>query len=401
MKPSTKFSRYTMFALLYFAQGSIMGYFAALNSIYFLESGLEMTQAGLIGTIAMIPFVLKIFLGILSDRVNLFGFGHRKPYIIIGLMLQAFCLILIIFISPENNFGIYAFIAFILMSGMALYDTCTDGYALDSTPEEEEGFVQGVMVGGRAVGTIFVGLLGVIAHSFGWNAVFVSLAILTLLPLPFVLIFMSETERKVADKFEWKAFRAFNNRSIIGLALLGALYSFCIYGAYEIVAPALSTQFNMSVGPTSLIISTWGVGVVIGGLMGGPISKKFGFRKSVTMAVVFALISTGLLAVVLNPVIVWIVVPIFGIAFGLYETLFFAVAMNQTDSRIAASMFAILMAIANIGTGIGLGLTGVFVDSFGYPTTFIILSLANLLAFPLLSMMFSKKPASNLVVESD
>ncbi len=401
MKPSTKFSRYTMFALLYFAQGSIMGYFAALNSIYFLESGLEMTQAGLIGTIAMIPFVLKIFLGMLSDRVNLFGFGHRKPYIIIGLMLQAFCLILIIFISPENNFGIYAFIAFILMSGMALYDTCTDGYALDSTPEEEEGFVQGVMVGGRAVGTIFVGLLGVIAHSFGWNAVFVSLAILTLLPLPFVLIFMSETERKVADKFVWKAFRAFNNRSIIGLALLGALYSFCIYGAYEIVAPALSTQFNMSVGPTSLIISTWGVGVVIGGLMGGPISKKFGFRKSVTMAVVFALISTGLLAVVLNPVIVWIVVPIFGIAFGLYETLFFAVAMNQTDSRIAASMFAILMAIANIGTGIGLGLTGVFVDSFGYPTTFIILSLANLLAFPLLSMMFSKKPASNLVVESD
>jgi len=38
--------------------------------------------------------------------------------------------------------------------GMALYDTCTDGLALDTTPVEEQGKIQGFIVGGRAVDTI-------------------------------------------------------------------------------------------------------------------------------------------------------------------------------------------------------------------------------------------------------
>jgi PAT family beta-lactamase induction signal transducer AmpG len=89
-------------------------------------------------------------------------------------------------------------------------------------------------------------------------------------------------------------------------------------------------------------------------------------------------------------------VPLFGIAFGYYETLFFAMAMRETDTRIAASMYAILMAIANIGTGIGLGLTGILAKNFGYPTAFIVLGLSNVLAVPLLAMMRTKKTSNTL-----
>lgn len=399
--PVKKVYRYAMFALLYFAQGSIMGYFAALNAVYFLDSGLQMTQAGLIGTIAMIPFILKIFLGMLSDKVNLFGLGHRKPYIVIGLLLQSACLLLYMFISPSANFVLYAGFALLLMTGMALYDTCTDGYALDSTPAEDEGLVQGLMVGGRAAGTVIVGGLGFAAQHWGWNAVFIILAVITLLPLPFVIFFLQEEKRSADRAFVWKAFGAFKSKPLIALGLLGALYSFCIYGAYEIVAPALSSQFAMEVGPTSLIISIWGLGVVAGGLLGGSLSKKVGLNLSVTAAVIAATGATLFLAFFLTPVAAWIVVPIFGIAFGYYETLYFALAMRQTDTRIAASMYAILMAVANIGTGIGLGLTGILVDGFGYRAAFIVLAFANILAFPLLNMMNRGKSAEFSVPESE
>lgn len=47
-------------------------------------------------------------------------------------------------------------VAFMLQLGMALYDTCTDGLALDTTPEAEQGKIQGFMVGGRSIGTTYV-----------------------------------------------------------------------------------------------------------------------------------------------------------------------------------------------------------------------------------------------------
>jgi PAT family beta-lactamase induction signal transducer AmpG len=88
---------------------------------------------------------------------------------------------------------------------------------------------------------------------------------------------------------------------------------------------------------------------------------------------------------------------IFGFAFGFYETVYFAVSMARTDPRIAAAMFSILMAVANIGTGIGLAVTGSLVDGLGFPVTFIIIAVLNLLAVPLIPVVFSKKGAESPV----
>ena len=77
--------------------------------------------------------MLKIFLGMLSDRVNLFGFGHRKPYIVLGLLVQTTALIFVPLVNPGTQFIAFTALAFIALLGMALYDTCTDGLALDLT----------------------------------------------------------------------------------------------------------------------------------------------------------------------------------------------------------------------------------------------------------------------------
>jgi MFS transporter, PAT family, beta-lactamase induction signal transducer AmpG len=64
--------------------------------------------------------------------------------------------------------------------------------------------------------------------------------------------------------------------------------------------------------------------------------------------------------------------------------------MRVTDGRIAATMFSILMAVANIGTGIGLGLSGVLADSLGFVVTFLIIAGMNILALPLIRLIFSR-----------
>ncbi|RLD92796.1 MAG: hypothetical protein DRJ13_16195 [Bacteroidetes bacterium] len=64
---------------------------------------------GIFGAITLIPFVIKVFLGMLSDRVNLFGLRHRKPYIILGLLIQALCLVFVPFIDPDHDYLHYLF----------------------------------------------------------------------------------------------------------------------------------------------------------------------------------------------------------------------------------------------------------------------------------------------------
>ncbi len=377
-----------MFAMLYFAQGSIMSFFTALNALYLQSFGLDMSQIGIIGTIAMIPFILKIFLGMLSDKVNLFGLGHRKPYIILGLIIQAVCLIIVPTINPAENFMAYAVLAFVMMSGMALYDTCTDGLALDTTPVEEEGIIQSFMVGGRAVGMVIVSaVLGVLVYKTSWTFGFYFLAAATLLPLPLVLV--TKEGKKASDRiFDWSAFSCFKNPNVIALAVLGALYSLIIYGANQIVNPSLSAHFGINYATAGFISTVLGLGTVIGSLAGGKMTERIGQKRSVQIALVVSVFAIGLLAAIIAPWMAWVLVFTFGLAFGFYETVFMAMSMHVTDGRIAATMFSILMAIANIGTGIGLGLTGVLADSVGYNVTFLILAVLNLAAWPLINTIF-------------
>lgn len=386
-----KSKRYLMFALLYFAQGSIMAFFTALNALYLQSFGLDMTRIGLIGTIALIPFVIKIFFGMLSDRNNLFGLGYRKPYIILGLLIQALCLLVVPLIDPGRSFSLYAGLAFLMMAGMALYDTCTDGLALDTTPKEEEGKIQGYMVGGRAAGMVIVSaLIGVTAQYLSWTAAFIFLAVITLIPLPMVLA-SREGERPEERLFDWKAFASFRHPAVIALGILGALYSLIINGANQLVNPFLSQSFGISLSTAGFVSTVLGLGIVFGGLAGGSITDRIGQRKSVLTALLIALVSIGLLSLIVNQWMVWILVLVFGFAFGFYETVYFAISMRVTDGRIAATMFSILMAVANIGTGIGLGITGVMADNLGFRWSFVVIALFNILALPLMGVIFPRK----------
>lgn len=384
----SKNARYAMFGLLYFSQGAILSYFTALNSLYLLSFNLSMTQVGLVGTIAIIPFILKIFLGILSDRVNLFHMGHRKPFIIIGLLMQSICLIFVPMINPGTQFWLFVLLAFLVQSGMALYDTCTDGLALDTIPESEEGTIQGFMVGGRALGVVLISsLIGLIAQTASWPSAFYALALLSLLPLPFVLR-VKEANRTSERKFDWKAFKAFSNRSIIFLGVLGALYSLVINAANQIVNPFLQAEFGINLQTAGFITTTWGIGVVIGGLTGGKLTDRIGQRQSVKWAIGISFFSILALALIVKSWLAWPLVVAFGVAYGYYETVYFAISMKSCDPRIAASMFSILMAIANVGTAIGLGMSGALSDSIGYRWTFVAIGAMNLLAVPLLSFIF-------------
>lgn len=392
-----KTQRYITFGLLYFTQGTIMGFFAALNALYLLDNGLQMTDVGIFGLIALLPFVLKIGLGIISDRIDLFGMGHRKPYIFIGLAVQFLCLIVAPFINPGMHFWGYVAIAFTLQLGMALYDTCTDGLALDTTAEEERGTIQGFMVGGRAVGSIVAAsLFGFLAENVSWLSVFWVLAALTLSPISFVISFQ-EKERGVEKRFDWSAFKAFDMKTMLA-GVLGLLMFVVILGANQLVNPYLESQFGISLSAAGMITSLWSIGLVGGSFVGGWLMSKFLPKRALVIGVLLMCLSLLTLAFLLTPrfglPLGILFVIFFGVAYGTYQTQYFAAAMRFVDARIAASMYAILMAFTNIGQGIGMYLSGALSDLVGFSLTFLILLGLNLLILPMLPMVFNHRVAA-------
>ena len=69
--------RLSLFGGLYFTQGVTLSFILTFNILYLGEAGYGPGEVGLLQGLLLVPFILKIFLGILSDGVNLFGLGHR------------------------------------------------------------------------------------------------------------------------------------------------------------------------------------------------------------------------------------------------------------------------------------------------------------------------------------
>ena len=382
----SKFINYFMFSALYFTQGTVLAYFLSINALYFIENGLTGMNLGIFGTIAMIPFVVKIFYGMLSDRVSLFGMGHRKPYILIGLAIQIACLAVVPLIDLSQQFWQFVGVAFLLQMGMALYDTCTDGFALDTVPKDEEGTIQAIMVGGRALGLVLTApLVGLLAEYVGWSWVFWVLAITTIIPIPFVLG-IKEGERTVEKEFRWDAFKAFKSKYVIAIALVGFLFFMVYAGVNAVVNLSLEVRFPGSFNKAiaGLVSAVLGTGIIAGGIFGGRVLDSLGKKKAIWAALLTSLIANLALAIIPGASWAWPVVFILGLSFGVQQTIIFALSMNATDARIAASMYSILMAVTNVAQGVGMFITGALSDLTGFLLLFIVMGAINLLAIPLI-----------------
>ena len=143
-----------------------------------------------------------------------------------------------------------------------------------------------------------------------------------------------------------------------------------------------------------MITTVWGIGCVGGALAGGRVMDKLGNKKALWLSVLLVIPAMVLLAVVGSRPMMWVVAGFFGIAYGLSQAIYFALAMKYTQPAIAASMYSILMAVTNIGQGIGLGVGGGLANSIGYPTTFLVFGALMLLVIPFFLVLFGKSVTS-------
>lgn len=387
--------RLALFAAIYFVEGAVLTYLSGFNTLYLRSFDLSYSLIGVVSAIALLPFVLKIFIGLLSDRVNLFKKGHRKPYIVLGLVVQTLAFLMLPLFNPGSQFVPYVITMVFVALGMSTYDTTTDGLSIDTTPERDRGLVQGLMVGGRALSMVVTAaLMGIFANLGQWNTIFYMSAALGVLALVLAFLVEEEKERAPEMQFSRAAFASFKDKALILFIVVGLIYPLALYSSEGMVSAFLNEELGISLVTVGLHTSVFGIGTVFGGIIGGPLMKKIGPRSSILAALLITSAVTFVLAITASAALMWVVVFLVGFAFGYYETVYFALGMDFSDPRIAAFMFSVIMAVGNFGIAAGSALAGVMVESIGFRPMFMVFAGIHLLVLPLVFAIFKNRRKS-------
>lgn len=387
--------RLALFAAIYFVEGAVLTYLSGFNTLYLRSFDLSYSLIGVVSAIALLPFVLKIFIGLLSDRVNLFKKGHRKPYIVLGLVVQTLAFLMLPLFNPGSQFVPYVITMVFVALGMSTYDTTTDGLSIDTTPERDRGLVQGLMVGGRALSMVVTAaLMGIFANLGQWNTIFYMSAALGVLALVLAFLVEEEKERAPEMQFSRAAFASFKDKALILFIVVGLIYPLALYSSEGMVSAFLNEELGISLVTVGLYTSVFGIGTAFGGIIGGPLMKKIGPRSSILAALLITSAVTFVLAITASAALMWVVVFLVGFAFGYYETVYFALGMDFSDPRIAAFMFSVIMAVGNFGIAAGSALAGVMVESIGFRPMFMVFAGIHLLVLPLVFAIFKNRRKS-------
>ena len=120
---------------------------------------------------------------------------------------------------------------------------------------------------------------GFFADFISWRFAFWSLAVFSSVVLV-LSFFIRESTTRDRLEFEWSAFKALGRKQVLSLAVLGALYSLIINSVAEIMNPFFENKFTISTFIAGLYSAVWGLGIILGGVLGGKGTDKLGHRKS-------------------------------------------------------------------------------------------------------------------------
>ena len=366
-------TRYLLFTGLYFVQGALLAYISNFQKNFLDAKGVAPASISFLTTAMIFPFIAKIFLGLASDRLPIPGLGRRKPYMLLGLAIAGICFLAVAQVDPGLNFSKYSSLMITAALGMALFDTCADGYAIDVSQRDEAGAVQSFMMAGKALGYIACSaFFGWIAARAGFAPVFQMLAVVVVMVAVGVAFAKREEKSLEQERMPKGVIQFFRSLGLPMLlfAVYGMIYSIASFGIDGIVTLFLHRRLSLDENIVGIYGSLRGIGAVAGAALAGFTALRYGRVKSVVFALAFLCIAGLSVLLIEGPASSYLIGFIWGAAWSYQETIFVMLAMILSDRPLAATVFALLMMSSNIGIAIGEAIATPMALSLGFEPTF-------------------------------
>jgi len=392
-----------IFNVNYLFQGINQSLFAVIIPIYLIQfiGVIDASQLAFLGSIITLPWIFKIFYGIIGDKFGLKKIGRRRPWIISMVSFSGVLWIILglpNFITAENSISVFTIMGVLIFFGVAFGDTIIDGLLLDITPKEKLGRVSGLNWGLRSVGAIAGGplfALFVVTGGLEVPTLFIIVGIFTIL-CSFLTLFIKEPtvypEAKIGkhlkemfnNKRDWKTYGFALFASIIDsvgilfvsifiLINMGLLAS----SGTSLSLPSGDLNIYLVNGYITMIIA---IGVVIGAILGGQIADRITRKVSVYIAYMITTISLLLMMVPLEWPILLIFSTLVGCAIGWRHSSYAAVVteISKQHPEMSSTYYSLCNAFANLGSTLGMSLTGIILGATAsYLIVFLFMALVS------------------------
>jgi len=382
--------RLSLFTVLYFIQGIPSGLFLISLPGWFASNGLGKLEIGKFIAFTTLPWSFKFFFAPLMDRFHFLKMGRRRPWIIttqLGILVSTILMAAVP--DPLNNLWWLSFYGFLMNLFSSIQDLAVDGMSVDVLPQEDRATAQGFMVGGQAIGRTLVSAGGaLILFRFGYFNFIMLTGIIAGLGMLFP-VFVRErpgeallpwTEGRPSEhalKFKidgWiplvkNLFRAMAIPSSLILILALFVHRLPV-GITRTVYPVVIVQkLGWTNQQFSQLLSLANLAAALFAMLLGPfIVAKIGRLKTIYVTfglVVFVYLSSGFFTGYWNEKWFMAGSAILSEALMVLSNVaFFAILMELCGKKVAATQFALYMALHNFGISGGAWLCGILEKSF-------------------------------------
>jgi PAT family beta-lactamase induction signal transducer AmpG len=413
--------RFVNFGALYFAQGLPMGFAVFAVPAWLAEAGMPTADIGMVGATTMLPWAFKVVWAPLVDRFKYRAMGRFRAWIMgAQLGLVASTVALLSLPSPLAHLRALAGALFAQALFASMSDVAGDGLAVEVLLNGERGLANAVMTGGQAAGNVIggAGLSAVLATAGFRAAAGLSLLLLSAACAPTVLLRERPGERLLPWTRGTPALVAADRaplalagsarllaRSVFARpsarALVAWIAVYFLSGCLGILMTAAAVRDHgfrqaeyASLGALALAPN------LIAAFAGGRLADRRGRAPVVAGALLLGAVSWagfGLLSPQWSIKGVWIVQALAaGAASGALLTVLTALFMDLTEPRVAATQFAICMALGNLGSVLGRASAGALEARF--PLARLALAAGAALAvLAVLAFRTAKSPAISLL----
>jgi PAT family beta-lactamase induction signal transducer AmpG len=388
--------RYAAGSSMYLAQGIPFGLMNIAVPAWLASMGVGSGQIASFLAVIILPWAFKLLTGPLMDRFQFLPMGRRRPWVLgaqLGMTLSFFSLVLVD--NPAEQVGLLTVLGLLINVFAATQDVAVDGMAIDVTPVDEQGRLNGFMVFGKAIGWgATSAVAGTMLVTFGLGATAIAAAAVQTVVL---LGFMMTVERRGERRLPWTSGDAMSRRraggsfasvlkglnavlwSRVSLILMAIMLFDGFIGGYghALMPIAAIKLFGFTTPEWSQLVAVMGLGGAATALALGPMIDRFGARRMLILTVSLVAVHAFLLAETQylweNTTYVKLMLAVWVLLGPVTMVCMIALAMAICSSATSATQFAIYMSLANLGSSAGSKTYGMISEQTSYVEAYLLL----------------------------
>jgi MFS family permease len=377
--------------LLYLGEGAPIGFIWWALPTWLRLQGMPIDQITILTGLLVLPWVFKFLWAPLIDRIRDTRRGLRACIVVAQLAMGA-TLLPLIWLNLAEQFEAIRILLFLHALAAATQDVAVDALALRIVPPGERGKLNGGMQAGMLLGrSVFGGGALVLSAHLGWPVVIcaligcVWLSTTAVLMLPKVDLIQAEEP----PRLQRAAWMNVLQRPSLWLGLLFAVTAGAAYESAGVLCGPMLVDRGVSQANVGWLLGIPVVAAtIVGGLVGGFFSDRFGRAQTVivgivgfsTMVLVLAALSSSPTA---SPWNFFVVLTVLYFCIGLFTAASYALFMGLSRPPLAATQFSAFMSATNGCEAWAGWLGGLIVSQFSYSLAFVLMSVVSLCTLPL------------------